>query len=82
MATIAAAFICPVVNTGVFLLGCLVFFMPTINEWAAGLGFESAGAYMITGLVGLNFVFELVVNLVLGPVIVRLVDLGKKELKK
>jgi len=81
-ATIAAAFICPVVNTGVFLLGCLVFFMPTINEWAAGLGFESAGAYMITGLVGLNFVFELVVNLVLGPVIVRLVDLGKKELKK
>ncbi|MFR6064637.1 MAG: ECF transporter S component [Eubacterium sp.] len=82
VATIAAAFICPVVNTGVFLLGCLVFFMPTINEWAAGLGFESAGAYMITGLVGLNFVFELVVNLVLGPVIVRLVDLGKKELKK
>lgn len=81
-ATIAAAFICPVVNTGVFLLGCLVFFMPTINEWAAGLGFESAGAYMITGLVGLNFVFELIVNLVLGPVIVRLVDLGKKELKK
>ncbi len=81
-ATIAAAFICPVVNTGVFLLGCLVFFMPTINEWASGLGFESAGAYMITGLVGLNFVFELVVNLVLGPVIVRLVDLGKKELKK
>ena len=81
VATIAAAFICPVVNTGVFLLGCLVFFMPTINEWAAGLGFESAGAYMITGLVGLNFVFELVVNLVLGPVIVRLVDLGKKELK-
>lgn len=82
VATIAAAFICPVVNTGVFLLGCLVFFMPTINEWAAGLGFDSAGAYMITGLVGLNFVFELVVNLVLGPVIVRLVDLGKKELKK
>lgn len=82
VATIAAAFICPVVNTGVFLLGCLVFFMPTINEWASGLGFESAGAYMITGLVGLNFVFELVVNLVLGPVIVRLVDLGKKELKK
>lgn len=81
-ATIAAAFICPVINTGVFLLGCLIFFMPTINEWAAGLGFESAGAYMITGLVGLNFVFELVVNLVLGPVIVRLVDLGKKELKK
>ncbi len=81
-ATIAAAFICPVVNTGVFLLGCLIFFMPTINEWAAGLGFESAGAYMITGLVGLNFVFELIVNLVLGPVIVRLVDLGKKELKK
>lgn len=81
-ATITAAVVCPVVNTGVFLLGCAVFFMPTINDWAAAAGIESAGVYMITSLVGLNFVFELAVNTVLSPIIIRLVNLGKKEIKQ
>ena len=75
---IAAAVVCPVVNTGLFLIGCELFFMDTIRGWGAALGFESVGAYMIGGLVGLNFVFELVVNVVLGPVIVRLINAGKK----
>lgn len=80
-ATLCAAVACPIVNTGVFLLGCAVFFMPTIRGWAEGLGFESAGTYMITGLAGINFVLELAVNIVLSPVIVRLIDLGRKEIK-
>ena len=82
VATIVAAVVCPIVNTGVFLIGCLIFFMPTINEWAAGAGYESAGAYMIAGLVGFNFLFELAVNIILSPTIVKIVRLGKKENKK
>ena len=76
-----AAIASPIVNTGVFLLGCLVFFMPTIREWAAGLGFENAGAYMIFGLVGVNFLIELAINIVLCPVIVRLIRIGRKEIR-
>ena len=78
VATAVAAIVCPIVNTGVFLLGCLIFFLPTITEWADG---APVGVYMITGLVGLNFVFELVVNLILGPVIVRIIRVGQKSLK-
>lgn len=78
VAVIVSAIVCPVVNTGVFLLGCLLFFMETINGWAASAGFASAGTYMIVGLVGLNFVFELLVNVVLSPVIVRIIAIGKK----
>lgn len=74
-----AAVVCPVVNTGLFLLGCLVFFMPTINEWAAGAGFASAGKFMILGLVGANFLFELLFNIVFSPLIVRLVEIGRKD---
>ncbi len=80
-ATICAAIAAPIANTGVFLLGCLIFFMPTINGWAAAVGMESAGTYMITTLVGFNFVFELLVNVILSPIIVRLIGLGKKEIK-
>ncbi|MDY6094808.1 MAG: ECF transporter S component [Oscillospiraceae bacterium] len=78
VAVIVSAVVCPVVNTGVFLLGCLLFFMETINGWAAAAGVASAGTYMIVGLVGLNFVFELLVNVILSPVIVRIISIGKK----
>ena len=79
LAVIAAAVVCPVVNTGVFLLGCLAFFMPTISEWAAGMGFESVGKYMIFGLVGGNFLFELLFNIILSPIIVRLIRIGRNR---
>ncbi len=80
-AVIAAAVVTPVVNTGIFLLGCLAFFMPTIREWAAAFGYENAGTYMILGLVGGNFLFELLFNIVLSPVIVRLIHIARKDKK-
>ncbi len=81
VAVAASAITAPVVNTGLFLLGCLVFFMPTINEWAAGAGFASAGKYMIIFLVGTNFLVEMLVNIVLSPVILRLINIGRKGKK-
>ncbi len=78
LAVFAAAFICPVVNTGVFLLGCWLFFLPTVSEWASAFGFADAASYMFLGLAGGNFLTELVVNMVLAPVIVRLIAIGKK----
>ena len=81
-AAIAAAVASPIINTGIFLLGCLMFFMETIAEWGAALGFASAGSYMILGLAGGNFLFELARNLVLCPVIVRLIKIRGKMEKK
>lgn len=78
VAVFAAAIICPVVNTGVFLLGCQLFFLETVAEWGKGLGFDNAAAYMFLGLAGVNFLIELGVNIVLAPVIVRLIRIGKK----
>ena len=78
-AVIAAAIACPVVNTGIFLLGCRLFFMDTINEWALGAGFESAGAFMIIGLVGANFLMELLVNVVASPVVLRIISIIRRS---
>lgn len=81
LAVVAAAIICPVVNTGIFLLGCLAFFMPTITEWALNLGFgDNVAQYMIVGLVGVNFVFELLTNIVLSPIVVRLLNVKEKQI--
>ena len=80
VAVIAAAIVCPVVNTGIFLLGCLVFFMDTVSGWAqaAGLG-GGVAHYMIFGLVGANFLFELAVNILLCPIVVRILSIFKKK---
>ena len=79
IAVAAAALASPIANTGIFLIGCLVFFMPTITEWAASLGFgDDVGKYMIVGLVGINFLIELAINVVLTPVIVRLLNIRNK----
>ena len=76
VATLLASIASPVVNTGVFLIGCAVFFMDTIKS---GAGDAPVFKYMIVGLVGFNFILELAINLVLNPVIVRIVDIGKKS---
>lgn len=78
VAVATAAVICPVVNTGMFLIGCKLFFIETITEWASAYGYASAGSYMIWGLAGINFIIELGVNIVLAPVIIRLIKVGKK----
>ena len=78
LAVILSAIVCPIVNTGVFLLGCVLFFMDTISQWATAFGFPSAVEYMFLGMVGANFLFELAINVVLSPVVVRLLNIKKK----
>ena len=78
LAVVAAAIACPVVNTGIFLLGCVLFFFKTIEAWGLGEGYGNAVEYMFFGLAGFNFIFELAVNIVLTPVVVRLLNMRKK----
>jgi uncharacterized membrane protein len=76
LAVVLAAMVCPVVNTGVFLLGCVVFFMDTVTAWANG---GNVVAYMFLGLVGGNFLVEFGMNLLLSPAVVRLLDIAESK---
>lgn len=78
LAVVTAAVVCPVVNTSVFLLGCSIFFMDTVRAWALAAG-SGVFAYLIVVFVGLNFVFELVANVVFSPAIVKLIDLRNRK---
>ncbi len=78
LAVVVSAIVCPVVNTGIFLLGSLVFFMDTVSAGAAAEG-VSVGMYLIVFFVGLNFVFELIANIAISPGIVRILDIVKKK---
>ena len=77
-AVVAAAVVCPLVNTGVFLLGCLLFFLDTIKAWGANLGFTNTVSYVFLSMVGGNFLFELASNMILSPVILRILNFKEK----
>ncbi len=75
---VLSAIVCPIVNTGIFLLGCFVFFFDTMKEWGAGSGYDNPVAYMILGLVGVNFLVEMATNIVLCPVILRIINIKRR----
>ena len=75
LAILLAAMTAPIVNTGLFILGTLTFFKDILNEWAGG---TDLALYVITGLVGINFVFEFAINVIAAPCIRRAEDAIKK----
>ena len=75
LAVFAAAIVCPLVNTGIFFLGCWAFFLKDLAGVAGG---ANVFVFILTVFIGINIFVELGLNLVLSPVIVRLIKLGKK----
>lgn len=69
--TVAAAIVAPIVNTGIFILGLVICFRPLLFAWA---GESDVLYYVIFGLTGINFLVELVVNVVLSPIIVKILQ--------
>ena len=78
VASICAGICAPVVNTGVFLIGCRLFFYDTVAAWGAAVGFENTALYMIVSFVGINFLVELGINLVLSSAIVQIIRAGRR----
>ena len=78
LAVILSAIACPIVNTGVFCIGLTVFYNNLLNEWAIAGEFANAFTFIILGLIGLNFVVEFAVNVLLIPVTLRMMKIVKR----
>ncbi len=74
LGVVLAAIVCPVVNTGLFFLGCMVFFAGPLAE----TGIENVAMYVITVFIGVNFIAEFWTNVFCCPVITRLLHVIKK----
>lgn len=84
LSTVVASVTAPVVNTGIFVLGMLLFYftdMSPDNAFFAG-GFDGMSGpveVVFLGLAGFNFVGEFLVNLIISPALVRIIDTVKKK---
>lgn len=74
--TALAAMLAPIVNTSTFVIGMLLFFKDTLTTWADG---KPIMLYILLGLAGLNFLIEFIINIILTPAIIRIVDVVKKK---
>ena len=70
-----AAAVCPIVNTGCFVIGCRLFFWDALAEMGGG----NALVFLITVMIGFNFLAEFVANVICSPVIVRILHAVKRN---
>ncbi len=72
LAVAISAVSCPIVNTGVFIIGVFVFFLK--HFLTDGMTVPA----LIFSFIGVNFFIELAVNIILCPAIIRLLKLRNK----
>ncbi len=77
LAVLVAALVCPLANTGVFLVGCRVFFWDMLSATATNLGINLIN-YIVFVLIGGNFLFEIATNIILSPIVVRLLNVRNR----
>ena len=78
IAVISAALLCPITNTAFFLLGCYVFFIPHAEKIAEAFKMTQSGMALFWAIAMGNFIFEILTNVILSPVIVRVLKFAKK----
>lgn len=72
---VLAGVVAPLANTGLFLVGLAVCFKDILYSWAGG---TNIAYYMIFGLCGINFIIELVLNLVMSTAVSRVIKAVKR----
>ncbi len=74
-----ASVVCPVVNSGIFALGCYTFFLEDLTATAAEVGYANVTAYIFVGLIGFNFLIEVLINVLLNPAVTAVINVLKKQ---
>ena len=70
LAAYLASMVAPVTNTGIFIIGMLLFYRPLLEEWGGG---QNAIVFALVGLAGINFLIEFAVAVIFAPAVARVV---------
>ena len=84
--TLLSSISAPIINTGVFAAGMLIFYYPQLSQMPEKFeqffgGYINPIQVLFIGLIGFNFVGEFLVSLVLSPAIVRILEIVKNKIK-
>ena len=77
LALVVISLLVPIINTGIFVACCLIFFRPFLESGVSET-FPNIGAFLIFGLIGWNFIFEIITTPILSTPIGTII-LKKRE---
>ena len=69
LSLIVSSLLVPIINTGIFIIFCLIFFRPILESNVASGAFPNIWMFLIVGFIGWNFLVELVSTTVLSPIV-------------
>lgn len=78
---IFSSMLCPIVNTGAFVIMLLGAFSKLVYTWANAVGITSVITYVLTVLLGINFVIELGINIVVAPSVYKIVKIISNRIR-
>lgn len=80
-ASVLAALSAPIVNTGIFILGCFFLVADTLTSNLANFGAEGATLTYFVFIIcaGINFVFEFAFNAILSPAVHRIIKAVERK---
>ena len=81
-ASVAAAAIAPIANTGLFILGGLTLVRGTLEANLSTFGADSVLIFLVVFCAGINFIVEFGVNMILAPAIYRIITVVKKSFSR
>ena len=76
VAVVTASILVPILNTGIFSIGCMLFYMETLAEWAGG---SNAITFLFLTMIGINFIVEFIINSVLSPTVLYIVKIVSRN---
>ena len=75
LAAYLASMTAPVVNTGIFIAGMLIFFIPVLEKYSGG---KNLITFVFIGIAGLNFLVEFAIAVIFAPAVALVVkSVGK-----
>ena len=69
-----------IVNTGLFALGSIIFFMPLLKENSQT--YANAYAFLFLGMIGWNFIFEVISASIFVPLLAKILHRNQEPLAK
>ena len=70
MGSIIVSILVPIINTGVFAIFCLVFFMGRLTE----INPNNIASALFLGMIGFNFIFEVLTTSILAPSLTKIME--------
>lgn len=68
--SILVSILVPTINTGVFAIFCLLFFMQRLTE----INPENIASALFLGLIGFNYIFEILTTVVVAPSLLKIME--------